>query len=104
MADGFAVDVAEMRAHAARVEAVRQRFGAVRAASAAIAADDAAYGRLCGWIGGVLEQRHVRQEGLLAYVEENLRLAAEALARTGQDYERADDSAAERIRRSGRRP
>ena len=102
MTDGFAADVPEIRAHATRIEAVQQRFGAVRAASAAIAQDDAAYGLLCGWIAGILEQRHIRQEQLTAYVEENLRLAADALVRTGQDYERVDDSAADRIRRAGR--
>jgi hypothetical protein len=101
MPDGFSVDAQQIRAHAARIDAVRQRFGAVRAASAAIAQDDAAYGMLCGWMAGILERRHVRQDNLIAYVAENLRLASDALIRTGQDYDEADDAAAQRLRRAG---
>jgi hypothetical protein len=101
MADGFAVDAQQIRAHAARIEGIQQRFSAVKAASAAIAQDDQAYGMLCGWMAGILEKRHVRQDQLIAYVEENLRLAADSLIRTSQDYESADDAAAERLRRAG---
>jgi hypothetical protein len=99
--DGFAVDAQQVRAHAARIDAVQQRFAAVKAASAAIAQNDAAYGLLCGWMGAILERRHMRQNELIAYVEENLRLASDALVRTGQDYDQADDAAAERLRRAG---
>jgi len=101
MSDGFAVDPAQIRAHAARVDALRQRFGAVTAASAGIAQDDAAYGMLCGWVSAILERRHTRQDQLIGYVEENLRLASDALIRTGQDYEQSDDAAADRINRAG---
>jgi hypothetical protein len=99
--DGFAVEIAEIHGHAAQVAALRQRFAAVRTASAGIAQDDAAYGVLCGWMASILERRHVRQDELIAYVEENLALAAEALDRTAQDYAAADDAAASRIRRAG---
>lgn len=98
MTDGFSVDARQVRAHAAQVDALRDRFAAIRAASAAIAADDAAYGMLCSWMAGVLERRHVRQDELTAYVEENLRLAAEALTAAGDDYDRVDEAAAGRIR------
>jgi hypothetical protein len=101
MADGFMVDAEQIRAHAATVDAVRERFAAVKAASSAISRDDAAYGMLCGWIGGVLEARHARQDELIAYVEENLRLAGVALRQTGAGYEQADDTAARRIRSAG---
>ena len=101
MADGFAVDAQQIRQHAAKIEAIQQRFASVRAASTAIAQDDAAYGMLCGWIAGILEARHVRQNELIAYVEENLRLAADALVATSADYDRADDEAAGRLRRAG---
>ncbi|WP_127505026.1 type VII secretion target [Actinoplanes solisilvae] len=101
MSDGFSVDGQQLRAHATRVDGVQQRFAAVRAASSAIVQDDAAYGLLCGWMAGVLEARHAKQDELYAYVEENLRLASDALVRTGQDYELADDAAAERLRRAG---
>ena len=101
MADGFSVDARQIRAHATRIDAVQQRFAAVKAASAAIAQDDEAYGLLCGWMSAILEKRHVRQDQLYAYVEENLRLAADALIRTSQDYDEVDDGAARRIRQAG---
>ncbi|MBU2669839.1 hypothetical protein KOI35_40650 [Actinoplanes bogorensis] len=101
MSDGFSVDAQQIRAHAAKVEAVEMRFAAVKAASSAIVADHAAYGLLCGWMAGILEARHTKQNELYAYVEENLRLATDALVRTSQDYEIADDAAAERVRKAG---
>jgi hypothetical protein len=101
VSDGFSVDAQQVRAHAAKVESVQERFAAVRAASTAIVQDDAAYGLLCGWMAGILEARHAKQDELYAYVEENLRLASEALVRTSQDYEASDDAAAERLRRAG---
>jgi hypothetical protein len=101
--DEFAVDAAQLRRHIAHLEAVRARFAAVKAASAAIARDDTAYGLLCGWLPGVLEGRHQRQESLVAYVEENLSLAADALAEVAGSYEETDAGAAEAIRRAGDR-
>ncbi|GAA2567414.1 hypothetical protein GCM10010435_46340 [Winogradskya consettensis] len=102
MAEGFAVDAQQIRAHATRVDAIVQQFGDVRGASAAIARDDAAYGVLCGWVSGILEGRHRRQDELIAYVEESLRLVSDALVRTGRDYDRIDEAAAEQIRSAGR--
>jgi hypothetical protein len=104
MAEGFAVDAEQLRTHVTKIDAVQQRFAAVKSASAAIAQDDAAYGILCGWISGILEQRHVRQDQLIAYVEENLRLASDALIRTSKDYDQVDDAAAQRLRRAGGHP
>jgi hypothetical protein len=101
MSDGFSVDARQIRAHATKVDALQQRFAAIKAASSAIVQDDAAYGLLCGWMAGILEARHAKQNELYAYVEENLRLASDALVRTGQDYELADDAAAERLRHAG---
>ncbi|WP_433296332.1 type VII secretion target [Actinoplanes sp. CA-030573] len=102
MADGFGVDAQQIRDQATRIDAIRQRFGAVTAASAAITQDDGAYGLLCGWMPAVLERRHARQDQLFAYLEENLRLAAEALVQTGREYADVDGTAAERIRAAGR--
>jgi len=102
MAEGFAVDAQQIRAHAANVDAVAAQFGAVKGASAAISQDDAAYGMLCGWISGILEGRHRKQDELIAYVEENLRLVSDALVSTGQDYDRIDELAAERIHQAAR--
>jgi hypothetical protein len=96
MADGFQVDPAQIRRHTANLEAVRTRFGAIRSASAAIAQDNGAYGLLCSWLPPILEGRHQRQDSLMAYVEENLSLAADALAEVAAAYEDADS-----IRKAG---
>ncbi|MDQ3787413.1 MAG: type VII secretion target [Actinomycetota bacterium] len=87
MPDGFTTNPAELRTHAANVDAVRERFGNVKAASAHITQDDQAYGLLCGWISGVLEARHQKQDELIAKVEENLALVAQSLRDTADDYE-----------------
>ncbi|MEU8662429.1 hypothetical protein [Actinoplanes philippinensis] len=101
MADGFSADVDQIHEHAAKIAAVRDRFAAITAASAAITRNDAAYGLLCGWMSGILQERQEAQKTIYSYVEENLRLAQEALIRTGHDYTAADTAAADRIRRSG---
>ena len=101
VADGFEVDAEQIRQHARNIEALRTRFAAVRNASAHIAQDDAAYGLLCGWISGVLEGRHTRQDELIAYVEENLSLVVKGLGTTADNYDNADADADTTIRRAG---
>jgi len=91
--DGYTTDPEQIRAHAANLETLKARFDAVKSASAHIAQDDQAYGLLCGWISGVLEGRHTRQDELIAYVEENLALAAKALNETADDYDTAESGA-----------
>jgi hypothetical protein len=100
-ADGYGVQVEQVRAHARNVEAVQARFDAVLGASAHIAQDDRAYGLLCGWIAAVLEGRHTRQDELVGYVAENLALIATALQNTADDYQAVDDSNAELMRSIG---
>ena len=101
MTGALAVDAAQIRRHIANLEAVRARLAAVRAAGAAIAHDGTAYGLLCSWLPPVLEGRQQRQDSLLAYVEENLALAADSLAEVATAYEDTDAGAAEAIRRAG---
>jgi len=103
MTDEFAVDAAQLRRHIANLEAIRARFGAVKSASAAIAQADSAYGLLCSWLPPVLEGRHQRQDGLVGYVEENLSLAADALAEVARAYEETDTGAADAVRKAGGR-
>lgn len=65
--------------HAGQIESVRVRFTAVTKASAVVVGDETVYGRLCRWvIDGVLE-KHARQDELVSYVEENLRLIVAGL-------------------------
>ncbi|TQM83041.1 excreted virulence factor EspC (type VII ESX diderm) [Saccharothrix saharensis] len=101
MAAGYDVDVEQIRAHAAHVEAVLARFEAVKAASAHIARDDQAYGKLCGWISGILEGRHTRQDELVAGVENNLRLVVAQLRATAETYQVVDEDNAHRVRSAG---
>ena len=101
MSAAFQVDPAQLRRHVATVESVRAQFAAVKGASSAISADSAAYGLLCGWMAGILETRHQKQNSLYAYVEENLAIAAEALTATASEYESTDSAASDRIRQAG---
>jgi hypothetical protein len=78
---GHPVDPEQLRAHASNLDTLRARFGTVRSASQQIEQGQAGFGPLCGWIFTGLGDRHVRQDELIAYVEENLLLAAEGLRR-----------------------
>lgn len=100
---GWAVDADQIRTHAANIDALQDRFEAVKAASTHIAQDDAAYGLLCGWISGILETRHVRQDELVAKVQRNYALAAEGLRMTADSYEDADTEAASSMSAIGSR-
>jgi uncharacterized protein YukE len=95
MGDRYTVDPAELRKHAGDIDSLKERFAAVKAASAHIAQDDQAYGVLCGWISGILEGRHTKQDELIAYVEENLDIVARELRETADDYEARDANTAD---------
>ncbi|MFI6783985.1 type VII secretion target [Micromonospora sp. NPDC050276] len=101
MTGGFEVDAEQIRQHARNIEALRARFGAVKNASAHITQDDAAYGLLCGWISGILESRHSRQDELIAYAEENLSLVVQGLRTTADNYANADVDSHNTIRQVG---
>ncbi|HEU5470966.1 MAG TPA: type VII secretion target [Actinophytocola sp.] len=101
MADQFHVDIQQLRSHADNVQAVRQRFAAVQSASGHIAQDDQAYGLLCGWISGVLEGRHRKQDELLAYVAENLDMVSQELELTADAYDTVDNDGADRMNQIG---
>lgn len=87
MPDGFTADPEELRAHATNIDAIKDRFGNVKGASSHISQDDQAYGLLCGWISGILEGRHQKQDELIGQVEENLRLVSASLRDNATDYE-----------------
>lgn len=88
---GYHAPVEDITKHAANIDALRERFSAIKAASSHIAQDDQAYGLLCGWIAGILEDKHVQVDDVIAYVEENLQLVAETLREAAQTYERMED-------------
>jgi len=101
VSDAFQVDSSQLYRHASNVMAVRDQLTAIKEASTAISADHSAYGLLCGWISGILESRHAGQDALYVYVEENLRLMADAVTAAGRDYDATDASAHDRIKASG---
>jgi hypothetical protein len=90
MGSGFTVEPEELRNHANHLEELKGRFDAVMNASTHIEQDDEAYGTLCGWISGCLEQRHQDQDRVTAYLAENFTLAAQALRDCADDYETSD--------------
>jgi hypothetical protein len=97
MAEGFHVDTSQLRSHAQNLEALRDRFRAVKAASAHIAQNDSAYGLLCSWMPAILEGRHTKQDELIAYAEENLTLVANDLRTVANGYDTTDDDAADTL-------
>ncbi|WP_026454785.1 type VII secretion target [Saccharomonospora iraqiensis] len=104
MANGYVVDAEQLRAHADKVAGIQARFDAVKGASAHIRQNDQAYGLLCGWIAGVLEGRHTRQDELIDFVAENLSLAADSLRSAADVYESRETEYADLIRSSGELP
>jgi hypothetical protein len=90
MVNGFTVDPEELRAHAGHLEELKGRFDAVMDASTHIEQDDEAYGTLCGWIAGILEQRHQDHSRITAYLAENFTIAAQSLRSCADDYETSD--------------
>ena len=98
---GFKVDIQQLRTHAQNVQAVRQRFDAVQAASGHITGDDQAYGLLCGWISGVLEGRHRKQDDLIAYVAESLDIVSRELDLSADAYDTLDNDEADRLKQIG---
>lgn len=94
MADGYEVDHEVLREHASNLERFQERFQAIKDASSHIAQDDEAYGLLCGWIAGILEERHQRQDGLVDYLEENISLAASSIRDAADAYEASDNDSA----------
>ncbi|EID55766.1 type VII secretion target [Saccharomonospora xinjiangensis] len=104
MGNGYVVNAEQLRAHASKVEQIRARFDAVKGASAHIQQNDQAYGLLCGWIAGILEGRHARQDELIDFVAENLSLAAESLRAAADLYESRDREHADLIQSAGELP
>lgn len=101
MVDGFHVDVEQLRAHARNIDSVKSRFDAVKSASSHIAQDDQAYGLLCGWISGILEDKHRKTDELVTYVEENLAIVSRELGSAAEEYAAMDNTATDRIRAAG---
>lgn len=100
--NGVRVEAGQLHGHAGNLLAMQQRFAAVRGASADIAGGEQAYGSLCGWIAGVLEGRHARQDELLDQVAENLGRAATAMRQASERFQDQDQGAASAIDRTGR--
>lgn len=73
--------------HAGHLDGLRVRLGRVGATVARFEQDQAAFGRLCGWILTGLGERHVRHGELVEYVEETLSLFVSGLHRVADGRE-----------------
>ena len=93
MAGGYTVESEELLAHAATLESLAERFAAIKEASTHIVQDDEAYGLACMWMSQTMEDRHAKQDELVAYVHENLTLAAGELRAAAAAYDDTDTAA-----------
>ncbi|PRY59609.1 type VII secretion target [Glycomyces artemisiae] len=94
MSDRFGVVPDDLRAHAANIDAVRERFADVLSAIDTIAQDNEAYGIICQFLPPILAGRQDEQKELTTMAEENLQLLADAVRATADDYEAADEAVA----------
>jgi hypothetical protein len=94
MAEHFDVVTDDLRAHAANIDAVRERFAAVLSAIESVSQDDEAYGIICQFLPPVLADRQAEQKELTSMAQENLEMLAEAVRGTADDYEAADEATA----------
>jgi uncharacterized protein YukE len=91
---GIEVDPEELRTHAGHIDGLIQRYETVKAASAQIAAAPDAFGPLCEWMAGILEEKHQMVEPLFDKGKDNLGTHVEALRTCADLYEESDASAA----------
>lgn len=98
MSDQFHVVTDDLSTHAANIDALRERFGAVLSAIDSVAQDNEAYGIICQFLPPVLAGRQADQKELTGMAEENLELLAQALRDTADSYTDADEESAEEYR------
>ena len=98
MSSGFIVDADELRDHAAHLDALVARIGAVMDASSHIQKDEEAYGLLCSWMTWVMEGRHQDQDDITGYVAQNLELCAAELRDAADLYDGSDVDAESAMR------
>ncbi|MEV3935040.1 type VII secretion target [Glycomyces sp. NPDC049804] len=93
MSGGIEVDPEELRTHAGHIDGLIQRFETVQAASAEITAAPDAFGPLCEWMAGILEDKHQMVEPLFGKGISNLGTHVEALRTCAELYEESDAGA-----------
>ena len=76
-----------MREHAEAVEGLCYRLEAVRFAGDFVVRDRAAYGTMCAWVADCFEERFERQNGVVEYLAENLRIAAVKMHEVADAFE-----------------
>lgn len=94
MSDSYAVEPDDIRAHAANINSLIERFETVRSASAAITQADDAFGPLCAWIAPLLEEKHGDVDELIDQGKHNLETHVAALSKSADLYEDSDGAAA----------
>jgi len=92
MSDHIDVVTDDLVTHAANIDALRERFGAILGAIDSVAQDNEAYGIICQFLPPILADRQSEQKELTSMAQENLELLAQALRSTAEAYEAADES------------
>ncbi|WP_026923209.1 type VII secretion target [Glycomyces arizonensis] len=94
MSGGIEVDPEELRTHATHIDGLVQRIETVKSAAAQITAAPDAFGPLCEWMAGILEEKHQMVEPLFDQGMQSLGSNAEALRVCADVYEDSDAAGA----------
>jgi hypothetical protein len=81
----------QCRAHASDLEVLGSWLAHARQAGRRIGQDQSAFGPLCGWVLTGLADRYRVSQERVAFIEENLVLAAQSMRRVGAGQERLAD-------------
>jgi hypothetical protein len=92
--EGYQVDRTELGTHAGSVDRIGDAVGQARDAGSTVTLGGDAYGKLCGWVPGLLAPFQQSCVDALAAAEEQLHDSASRLRGTGQTYGDVEDASA----------
>lgn len=95
MGDHIDVEPEALITHAAHIDSLRERFGAILSAMDSVEQDNEAYGIICQFLPPILAGRQADQKELVEMAQENLELLAQALRDTAEAYDAADEATAQ---------
>jgi phage-related tail protein len=95
MGDHIDVEPEALITHAAHIDSLRERFGAILSAMDSVEQDNEAYGIICQFLPPVLAARQEDQKEFTTMAQENLELLAQALRDTADAYMAADEETAD---------
>jgi hypothetical protein len=95
MGDHIDVEPEALITHAAHIDSLRERFGAILSAMDSVEQENEAYGIICQFLPPVLAARQEDQKEFTTMAQENLELLAQALRDTADAYMAADEETAD---------